>query len=163
MFPVAAPGVLHAFLLGVICGLRSMTAPAVVSWAAYLGWIDLSGTPLAFLGYAATPYIFSLFAIAELIADKLPKTPSRKALPGFIARIVLGAFSGCALALGIGQSGVIGALLGLAGAVAGTLGGYEARTRLVRALKVPDIFVALLEDAVAMVVGLAAVHHNQRM
>ncbi len=78
-----------------------MTAPAVVSWAAYLGWIDLSQTPLAFLGYAVTPYIVSVLAIAELITDKLPSTPSRKAPPGFAARIVLGAFSGYALSLGI--------------------------------------------------------------
>src|SRR5262245_4101289 len=99
-----------------------MTAPAVVSWAAYLKWLDLSQTPLAFLGYAATPYIVSLLAIGELITDKLPTTPSRKAPPGFIARIVSGAFCGYALALGIGQSALVGGLLGSIGAVAGTLG-----------------------------------------
>jgi uncharacterized membrane protein len=140
-----------------------MTAPAVVSWAAYLGWIDLSQTPLAFVGYSATPYIVSLLAIGELIADKLPKTPSRKAFPGFAARVMLGTFSGYALLLGIGQSALIGAVLGCAGAVAGTLGGYEARTRLVRALNVPDLVIALLEDAIAIGVGLFVVHHNQRM
>jgi uncharacterized membrane protein len=157
------PGLLHTFLIGFVSGLRSMTAPAVVSWAARLGWIDLSKTPLAFLGYAATPYNISLLAIAELIADKLPMTPSRKAPAGFIARIVLGAFSGCALSLGIGQSGVVGAVLGCLGAVAGTLGGYKARTSLVSALKVPDILIALLEDALAIGVGLFVVHHNQPM
>jgi uncharacterized membrane protein len=138
-----------------------MTAPAVVSWAAHLGWIDLSRTPLAFLGYAATPYVLTLLAIGELVADKLPSTPSRKSHMGFAARIVLGTFSGCALALGIGQSGVIGAVLGLAGAIAGTLGGYEARTRLVSALKVPDFVIALLEDAIAVTIGLFVVHHNR--
>lgn len=142
-----------------------MTAPAAVSWGAHLGWIDLSQTPLAFLGYAATPYIVSLLAVLELIADKLPSTPSRKAPPGFIARLGLGTFSGYALSLGIGQSGVIGAVLGfagaIAGAIAGTLGGYEARTRSAKALKVPDLVVALLEDAIAIAIGLSAVHHNQ--
>ena len=140
-----------------------MTAPAVVSWAAYLGWINLANTPLAFLGYAATPYIISLLAIGELIADKLPTTPSRKAPPGFIARVVLGTLSGCALALGIGQSGAIGAMLGCVGAIAGTLGGYEARSRLVRGLNVPDIVIALFEDVVAIAVGLFVVHHNKLM
>jgi uncharacterized membrane protein len=154
-------GLLHAFFLGVTSGLRSMTAPAAVSWAAHLSWIDLSKTPLAFLGYTATPYIVSLLAVAELIADKLPRTPSRKAPPGFIARIVLGTFSGWALALGIGLPGLPGAALGCAGAVAGTLGGYEARTRLVRALHVPDIVIALIEDAVAIVVAFFVVHHNK--
>jgi uncharacterized membrane protein len=138
-----------------------MTAPAVVSWAAYLGWIDLSKTPLAFLGYSATPYIISLLAIGELVADKLPKTPSRKAPPGFAARVVLGTLSGYALMLGIGQPAAIGAVLGCAGAVAGTLGGYEMRTRLGKALNVPDFVVAVLEDAIAIGVGLFVVHHNR--
>jgi uncharacterized membrane protein len=151
------------FLIGVTCGLRSMTAPAVVSWAAYLGWIDLSKTPFAFLAHAATPYIVSLLAIAELIADKLPTTPSRKAPPGFLARIVLGTLSGCALSLGIGGSGVTGAVLGCLGAIAGTLGGYEARTRLVRRLNLPAVVIALFEDVVAIAIGLFVVHHNQRM
>lgn len=140
-----------------------MTAPALVSWAAYLGWINLSNTPLAFLGYAATPYIVSLLAIGELIADKLPSTPSRKAPPGFIARIVLGTLSGYALSLGIGQSAVIGAVLGCVGGIAGTLGGYEARTRLVRRLKARDVVIALFEDVVAIAVGLFVVYHNERI
>jgi uncharacterized membrane protein len=70
---------LLALLIGVVAGLRSMTAPAAVSWAARLGWLHLENTWLAFLGFSATPYILSVLAIAELIADKLPKTPSRKA------------------------------------------------------------------------------------
>lgn len=140
-----------------------MTAPALVSWAAYLGWIDLSRTPLAFLGYTATTYIISLLALGELITDKLPRTPSRKAPLGFVARIVLGTFSGYALAIGFGQSGWIGAVGGCLGAATGTLGGYEVRTRLVKALNVPDVVIALLEDAVAIGAGLLVVHHSGGM
>jgi uncharacterized membrane protein len=160
---VTFPGLLHAFLIGGISGLRSMTAPALISWAAHLGWIDLSNTPLAFFGYAATAYIVSALAVAELIADKLSQTPSRKALPGFAARLVLGTLSGYALLVGIGQPGFIGALLGCGGAIAGTLGGYEARMRLVKALNVPDFVIALLEDAFAIVGGLFVVHHNRHV
>jgi uncharacterized membrane protein len=87
-----------AFLIGVVAGLRALTPLAAVSWAARLGWLHLDNTWLAFLGYAATPYIFSVLAIGELINDKLPKTPSRKAPPGFIARIVTGTL--CVIAVG---------------------------------------------------------------
>jgi uncharacterized membrane protein len=80
-----------ALLIGVVAGLRTMTAPAVVSWAAYFGRVHLEGTWLAFLGYAWTPYILSALAIAELVADQLPKTPSRKVPMQFGARIVTGA------------------------------------------------------------------------
>jgi hypothetical protein len=80
-----------------IAGLRSLTAPAVVSWAAHIGWLHLENTWPAFLGYAFTPYILSILAIGELIADKLPKTPSRKAPMPFAARVVIGALCGAAL------------------------------------------------------------------
>jgi uncharacterized membrane protein len=126
-----------------------MTAPAVVSWAARCGWLHLENTGLAFLGFTFTPYILSVLAIGELIADKLPKTPSRKAPPGFIGRIVTGALSGAAL--GAANQALIGGLVaGVVGAVAGTLGGYEFRARLVKAIGGNDLPIALLEDAIAI-------------
>ncbi len=138
-----------AFLIGVIAGLRALTAPAAVSWAARLGWIHLENTGLAFMGYAFTPWIFTLLAIGELINDKLPKTPSRKAPGSFGARIVTGALSGAAIGAS-GGSLAGGLVAGALGAVAGTLGGYEARTRMVRATGGKDLPIALLEDAIAV-------------
>jgi uncharacterized membrane protein len=138
-----------SFLIGVIAGLRAMTAPAVVSWAARLGWLHLENTPLAFLGFAATPYIISVLAIGELIADKLPKAPSRKSPPGFIGRIVTGGLSGAALGAS-GGSWIVGLVAGVIGAVVGTLGGYEFRVRLVKAIGGKDFPIALLEDAIAI-------------
>jgi uncharacterized membrane protein len=137
-----------AFLIGVLTGLRSMTAPAVVSWAARLGWLHLENTPLAFLGFAATPYVLTVFAIGELIADKLPKIPSRKTPGPFAFRIVVGAM--CGAALGAPGGMLAGGLLGALGGVAGTLGGYEFRRRLVKAIGGKDFPIALLEDAVAI-------------
>jgi uncharacterized membrane protein len=138
-----------AFLIGVIAGLRSMTAPAAVSWAARFGWLHLENTWLAFLGFAATPYILSLLAIGELIADKLPQTPSRKSAMGFTGRILSGALCGAALGA-TSQAMLAGALAGVLGAVVGTLGGYEFRVRLVRAIGGNDLPIALLEDAIAI-------------
>jgi uncharacterized membrane protein len=138
-----------AFLIGVLVGLRSLAPPAVVSWAARLGWLHLENTAVAFMGYAVTPYIFSVGAIGELIADKLPKTPSRKAPPGFIARIAGGALCGAALGA-TGDALVAGLVLGVVGAVAGTFGGYEFRSRLVKATGGNDLRIALLEDAIAI-------------
>ncbi len=137
-----------AFLIGIVAGLRAMTAPAVVSWAARLGWLKLQGTPLAFLGAALTPWIFTLAGLGELINDKLPKTGSRKAPPAFIARILLGAL--CGAAIGATAGGLLGGLVaGALGAVAGTLGGYELRSRLARAAG-RDLPIALLEDVIAI-------------
>ncbi len=141
---------LLAFLIGVIAGLRSMTAPAAVSWAARLGWLHLEGTWLSFLGAAVTPYIVSLLALGELVADQLPSTPSRKSPPGFIGRLMTGGLSGAAI--GASANAMIpGFIAGVIGAVAGTLGGYEFRVRLVKATGGKDLPIALLEDAIAII------------
>ena len=138
-----------AFLIGVVAGLRALTPLAAASWAARWGWLHLENTWLAFLGFAATPYIVSALAIGELITDKMPKTPSRKAPPGFITRIVTGALCGAAVAAA-SQSLIGGLVAGAIGAVAGTLGGYEFRSRLVRATGGRDLPIALLEDVIAV-------------
>ena len=65
--------------IGIVAGLRSLTAPAVVAWGAHLGWLNLHGSPLAFMGSTTAVAVFSLLAIGELIADKLPMTPKRTA------------------------------------------------------------------------------------
>jgi uncharacterized membrane protein len=145
---------LLAFLIGVISGLRSLTAPAVVAWAAHRGWINLNHTPLQFMGSTAAVVVFTVFAVVELVADQLPSAPSRTAPPGLIARIVLGALCGAAIAVSGAQSIAMGAVLGAAVGVAGAFGGYQIRTRLVKALKVPDFVIATLEDAVAIGAGL---------
>jgi uncharacterized membrane protein len=121
----------------------------VVSWAAYFGRGHLEGTWLAFLGYAWTPYILSALAIAELVSDQLPKTPSRKVPMQFGARIVTGALCGTALGAS-GGTWIGGLVTGAIGAVARTLGGYEFRTRLVAATGGKDLPIAILEDAVAI-------------
>lgn len=140
--------ILAAALIGVVAGLRAMTAPAAVSWAAALGWIDLSATPLAFLGYHWTPYVFTALAIIELITDQLPSTPSRKVPPQFIARVVTGGLSGAALGAAGGML-LVGLIAGVVGAVAGTYGGAEARARLAAAFG-SDRPAALIEDLVAI-------------
>src|SRR5262249_46494 len=115
----------------------------------YLGWIHLENTPLAFLGATITPYLFTVAAIGELINDKLPKTPSRKAPPAFIARIVMGSLSGAAL--GAPADNLIGGpIAGLVGAIGGTMGGYNFRVGLVNATGGKDLPIALLEDAIAV-------------
>jgi uncharacterized membrane protein len=147
---------LMALLIGVIAGLRSLTAPAVVSWAAFLGWINLHGTWASWMGNIITVIILSLLAVGELVNDKLPKTPARTAPPVFAARIIMGAFAGAVIGTVWGSKwGGLGA--GIVGAVLGTLGGYQARSRLVAATGGKDLPIALLEDAVAILGGFAIV------
>jgi uncharacterized membrane protein len=144
------PTYVVAFLIGIVAGLRALTPVAVVSWAAHLGRLPLGDTWLAFLGSTASPYICSLLAIGELINDKLPKTPSRKMPPAFMARVVTGALSGAAITAPVGTP-IAGAIAGALGAVAGTIGGAEVRARLAGAFGGRDLPAALLEDAIAII------------
>jgi uncharacterized membrane protein len=143
-----------AFLIGVIAGLRSLTAPAVVAWASRLRWLNLHDSPLSFMGSTAAVALFSLGAVGELVLDKLPWTPSRTAPMGLVPRGLFGGLAGAAVASSGSQPVALGAVLGAAGGIAGAFGGYEVRTRLVRALKIPDLVVACMEDAVAIGAGL---------
>jgi uncharacterized membrane protein len=143
-----------AFFIGGVAGLRAFTPLAVISWAAWLGWIDLSATPLGFLGHIAAVIILSLVAIGEYVGDQLPATPSRKVPMQFGARIVMGAVAGALL---MPPSWIIGALLGAAGAVVGTLAGAEARAWLAASLD-RDLPAGLLEDGLALIAAFLIVY-----
>ncbi len=140
--------------IGIVAGLRSLTAPAVVAWAAQLGWIHLQGSPVAFMGSKWAVGIFTLLAVGELIADQLPGTPARTAAVGLSARILTGGLSGACLAAAGGAGLVVGALAGAVGGVVGAFGGFQARVGLVRALGVPDFVIAIPEDIVAIGLGV---------
>lgn len=145
---------LLAFLIGGVDGLRCMTAPATVAWVAHQNWLNLHNTPLSFMGSTAAVVIFTVLAAVEMVVDQLPSTPSRTQARGLTARMILGGLCGASIAAAGAQSLAIGAGLGLVGGIAGAFAGYQARTRLVKALKVRDLLVALPEDVVAVAAGL---------
>ncbi|MGK9052682.1 DUF4126 family protein [Neorhizobium petrolearium] len=138
-----------ALLIGVVAGLRAMTAPAAVAWAAYLGWLDLSGSWLAFMGSVWAVGIFTILAIVELVTDQLPSTPSRKVPQQFGARILMGALAGAAIGTPSG-GWIAGLIAGIVGAVIGTYGGAAVRAGLAKSFG-KDLPAALIEDAVAIV------------
>lgn len=144
-----------ALLIGVVAGLRAMTAPAAVAWAARLGWLPLAGWPLGWVSGYAPLFVLTGLALLELVGDQAPQTPSRKVPIQFGTRIATGAFSGAALMMPSGHW-LRGAVIGAVGAVIGTLGGAEARTRLAARLG-KDRPAALIEDAVAIGGALAIV------
>ncbi len=139
---------LLALALGIIAGLRSMTAPAAVSWAAHLGILNLEGSWLAFLGHPITPWVLTALALGELVVDKLPKTPSRTMVGPFAGRLLTGGISGAAIGVAAG-SWIGGLVAGLVGAVVGTFGGYTFRARLAAAFH-KDLPAALVEDLIAV-------------
>ncbi len=94
--------------------------------------------------------IVSLLALGELIADKLPMTPSRLSAGPLLARVVTAAFSAIAIAIAMRQSVIVASIAGVLGAVGGAFGGYYARHSLVRRFGLPDFAIALIEDLIAV-------------
>jgi uncharacterized membrane protein len=152
--PATTMAFLLTFLLGCVDGLRSLTPPALICWAARLGWLHFAGTRLAFINHRSTLTVFTLLAAVELIADKLPKTPARTAPLGLIARIVLGGACGLGLATSGGISLSFSVLLASIGALVGAFAGYHTRRLLVSRVHVPDLAVAVAEDVIAIAGGL---------
>jgi uncharacterized membrane protein len=138
-----------ALLIGVIAGLRAMTAPAVVAWGAMLGWIDLGDKWSEWVAHPITVTVLTIFLLVELVTDQLPKTPSRKTAAQFGSRLIMGAFAGAVIGSAFFHTfSCLGA--GIVGAVLGTLGGAAARTKLYEANKGKDRPGAFIEDVVAV-------------
>src|SRR5262245_53024946 len=134
-----------AFMMGIFNGLRSFTPPAVTAWAAHQRWITLQGL-LAWIGSLPVVALFTLMAAFELFADKTSWVPDRTTIPSLAARAIMGALTGACVAAAGGQRAAIGAICGVAGAMAGAFSGYQARKRSVKALGRTDNKVALVED-----------------
>jgi uncharacterized membrane protein len=146
--------IVAALAIGFASGLRAFTPLALSCWIAAWGWMPLGGTRLAFLGTNIGASIVSLLAVAELIGDKLPVTPSRISAGPLGARVLTGALCGAALAIGAGTPWLLGLICGVVGSVAGAFAGFHARRFLVMRMGVRDILVAIAEDITTIILTL---------
>lgn len=137
--------ILIALGLGFTAGLRTFTPFAAVRYP-YHNW---------------TSIVAIVLAIGELIADKLPSIPARTTPGPLIFRILVGGYCAWAISSRLGTPGALAILLGAAGAIAGTYGGYFWRTKTAPAIKLPPMAAALIEDAVAVVGAFWMVLANQ--
>jgi uncharacterized membrane protein len=145
-------------LLGLTTGLRSMTPMAVLCWFAYFGYLPVGGTWAAWTARLWVAVTFTVLAVCELVGDKLPKTPNRTSPGPLIWRLILGGVAGSIAASAMDGSGLEGVLLGVLGAVLGAYGGYMVRRDLVEKIGCADWPVALVEDLIAILGAVFALH-----
>ncbi len=140
-------------LLGAATGMRSLTPIAVLCWFAYLGYLPVGDTWASWVAKLVTVIVFTVLALGELVADKLPRTPDRTSTGPLLARLVLGGLIGAIVAAGLNGSAFEGIILGVGGALVGAFGGYLIRREIVIKSQGKDWPVAVVEDL--MTIGFA--------
>jgi uncharacterized membrane protein len=143
-------------LLGLVTGMRTMTAMMVLCWFAHGGYLAVDETWAFWAGKLVTAIVFTVLAIGEYIVDKLPKTPDRTSPGPLIARLVFAGLVGAIVAAGLNGSGIEGVILCVGGALVGAFAGFLIRRELVLRLKSKDWPVALMEDASAILGAVLA-------
>jgi uncharacterized membrane protein len=138
-------------LVGVVTGMRSMTALAVLCWFAWLGLLPETGWA-AWSATALAAIVFGLCALGEYAEDLSPRAPSRTSMFPLMVRLVFGGVAGVLSAHALDQPAAGGVVFGVIGVLIGAYGGVEARVWLARKVG-RDWPVGVAESVVAL--GLA--------
>jgi len=154
--PDPPSALLRPLLLGVVTGLRSQLGMTVLAWSAPPS--DRDTKAMRLLRSRAGRLALTAGAAGEVVADKLPATPSRLAPPALVGRLVAGGAVGAA-AVGRAdrRTTLLAATAGVLGAAAGSYAGAAFRTTAVRRTGTPDLPWALVEDAAAATLAAVAV------
>jgi uncharacterized membrane protein len=143
-------------LLGLVTGLRTFTPMAVLCWFAYFGKLTVDESWASWTAKLVAAILFTVLALAELVGDKLPKTPARTALFPLIGRLAFGGLIGAIAAASLNGSEVEGVILSVLGVAVGAFGGFLIRREVVQRLGCKDWPVALLEDVSAILCAVFA-------
>jgi uncharacterized membrane protein len=144
-----------AALIGAVAGMRSMAAPAVLGQLSRKGALDGVTGALTVVTSPSFPIASGVFALAELVADKLPMAPNRTAAGPLLGRALTGGISGAVICSARKRSAWLGALLGAAAAVGAAYAAYEIRKRVSENLNIPNTLAGLAEDAIVGSLGMA--------
>jgi uncharacterized membrane protein len=145
----------QAAALGVLAGMRTASAPAIASHIlSGRRSAELSKSPLSFMQSKYTAIVMKVFAVTELIGDKLPGTPNRTAPMGVTFRCLSGSLAGASIYKASGNNVLAGALIGAAIAFGATFGSYLLRKSFVDKFKIFDPFVGAVEDAIVIGSGV---------
>jgi uncharacterized membrane protein len=148
-------------VLGVVTGMRSMTAIAALSWFVWLGLVPEYGWA-TWIAHLVVAIIFTVCALGEYAVDRLPNTPRRTDIGPVLVRVVVGSLVGAMAAKAIDEPVAGGVIFGAVGAIIGAWGGFFVRMTVARIFR-RDLPAALLEDASAIalaVLALVRMHHG---
>lgn len=151
---------IKAICIGIIAGMRSMSAPAIVSNSlAAQHSQTLDDSSLKFMGSEKVAKVFTVAAMGEMVADKLPIIPARIEPGPLTGRIISGALCGATICTAEGESAKVGAIVGGLSALASAYAFYHLRRKIAETKVVTDIVIGLSEDA--LVIGGSSMILNE--
>ena len=144
--------------LGVVAGMRSMAAPAILGGMEALQGKKgaLAKTPFKAMCTPPAAGLLGVLAAGEMVMDKMPGMIDRTSLPALAGRVGAGALVGAAVFSCAKQKSWLGALIGAASAVGAAYGTLYLRKYATEKLKVPNPIAGAVEDALA-IAGEAAI------
>jgi uncharacterized membrane protein/uncharacterized protein (UPF0548 family) len=148
----------RALLLGAVAGMRSQLPIALLGLESYRGRFHPDRSWLA--RRLATPGGVTaavLASVGELVGDKLPVIPDRTRSGPFTGRVAIGSVVGAAVYQDADRPAPYGAVVGAVAAAASTLALARARTALGRRTPLPDLAWGVVEDVLALTLGLLAI------
>ncbi len=139
--------------IGIIAGMRSLAAPALVG--RYLKNENESslGTVGSFLTSGVVSRALQASAAAEMVADKSSLLPDRTRWPSLALRVVAGGVAGSVVAGTAGESRLVGGLLAAGAAVGATFAAFYLRRALKDRLHLSDRLLGAAEDSIAVGAG----------
>jgi uncharacterized membrane protein len=155
--PTTTP-LLRALLLGAVAGLRSQLPIALLGLESYRGRFDPGRSWLARrLARPSGVAAAVLASVGELVGDKLPVIPDRTRPAPAIGRVAVGTLVGAAVYQDADRPVGYGAVIGAVAAAGSTLALARMRAALERRTQLPDLAWGIVEDALALALGLFAV------
>ena len=140
-----------AVLVGIIAGMRSMSAPALISdHFSKEPSREFEASPLRVLTSPTSAAVLKTLAVGEMLADKTPFVPDRIATPSLAFRAVSGSVCGAAVCTAERERAGVGAVIGAAAAAASTFAFYYLRREIGARSGLPDPILGLTEDALVV-------------
>jgi len=146
---------LPALGLGAVTGMRSMMGLAFFSDRAEEDKTNHDNPAMQFLSSPRTAALLKIFAMGEVLMDKLPFTPDRTDAAPLIGRVVLGGLVGAAVSK---DNWIQGGAVGAIGALAATYAAHYISKSLHDYMIYGPVYVGDLQRE--SLAATAAVHHQ---
>ncbi len=139
---------IRAVLIGAVAGMRCFSALAFTSQRIVDSTsLEIKDSRLSFLSSDNFAKGIAIAAVGELIGDKTSFIPNRIEPGPITGRAISGAICGAAIFTEEKKDPLLGASIGLLAAIASAYIFFHLRRELTTKYDIPDISVALCEDA----------------